>query len=63
MGRKKALGFVSVTTEDLHKVTYLLLAILTPLGGLSGSFRVEKFQGDSMLQWHDEIGELIYSSK
>jgi len=63
LGRKMASRFASVTTEDLHKVTYSLLVTQTLLGGLSESIRVEKFQGDSMLQWHDEIGELIYSSE
>lgn len=58
--KSKAFRFAAVTTEDLHKVTYSLLIIQRFLG-FRESIRVEKFQGGSMLQWHDEIGELIYS--
>jgi hypothetical protein len=64
-----ALRFSAVTTEnieDVHKwgvdkVTYCLL--VTDRFFRESIYRVEKFQGGSMLQWHDEIGELIYSSK
>ena len=51
--------FASVTREDLHKVTYSLLIVRTFFGFIK-SIRVEKFYGDSMLQWYDEIGEVVY---
>jgi hypothetical protein len=68
-GKEMALRFATVTTEnveDVHragvdKVTYCLL--VNERFFRESLYRVEKFQGDSMLQWHDEIGELIYSSK
>jgi hypothetical protein len=68
-GKETALRFATVTTEniedvhkaDVDKVTYSLLVIQRFFR--ESIYRVEKFQGDSMLQWHDEIGELIYSSK
>jgi hypothetical protein len=60
-GKGMALRFASVTTEGIDKVTYCLL--VTERFFREPIYRVEKFQGDSMLQWHDEIGELIYSSK
>jgi hypothetical protein len=61
--KEKAFRFASIATEDVHKVTYSLLVIKRFFGFRESIYRVEKFQGDSMLQWHDEIGELIYSSK
>ena len=62
-GRKGTIyRFAAVTREDLHKVTYSL--VFTPgFLDIGGSIRVEKYEGDSMMQWHDEIGEIVYSSK
>jgi hypothetical protein len=60
-GKEMALRFAAVTAEGVDKVTYCLL--VNERFFRESIYRVEKFQGDSMLQWHDEIGELIYSSK
>ncbi len=54
--------FAAVINEDSCKVTYALI-VTEGFFWWQESIRVEKFEGSSMMQWFDEIGEQVYYSK
>ena len=49
--------FAYIAQEGRKKVTYSVLVASRFRGH---SIKVEMFNGDSLMQWHDEIGELIF---
>ena len=51
--------YCSVVDDRGKKLTYSVL-LTTRFWG--HSVKVELFDGGSLMQWHDEIGQLIYSS-